>query len=90
MGGELYTDFSGSFTDSEYFNKQIDVLVKNLTKLEINPSTTAGELFKHHNIREIRENKFSRNFWNLHFREIRENLFSRNLRKIGSSRNSRK
>ena len=43
MGGELFTDFSGTFTDSEYFNKQIDVLVKNLTKLEIHPSATVGE-----------------------------------------------
>ena len=49
MGGELFTDFSGSFTDNEYFNKQINVLVRNLTKLRIHPSTPVGEsLNKHH------------------------------------------
>ena len=54
MGGELFTDFSGSFTDNEYFNKQINVLVRNLTKLRIHPSTPLGEsLNKHHKISEV-------------------------------------
>ena len=43
MGGELFTDFSGCFTDKDYFNKQIDLLVKNLTNLKMYPSTTVGE-----------------------------------------------